>query len=106
MNSKEFYQKYHGQLACQLFADANNLWFAIAAIQAKLPNGMTVGKVISAEAAKGDAECKAIIDAYRPIKRDDDFASIHIFLTRWNAWRKRRLPSIVVKMDLEAATPA
>lgn len=102
MNSKEFYQKYHGVLACQLFADANNLPFAIAAIQAKLPDGKTVGHVMRAHADNGDSECKGIMDAYAAIDGWEDFPATRTFLERWNAFRKDRLPSIVVKMDKEA----
>lgn len=100
-----FFEKYRDRLACQVFADANNLHFACAAIRSTLPNGQTIGTIISDRAANGDAQCGAIIDAYKPIKTYDDYASIHIFLQHWNAFRRDVLPGIVEAMAEKEPTP-
>ena len=96
MTSHEFYEQYHHTLARQLFADANNLPFALAALKAILPGpGHTVGAVIGIRAKQGDIECRVIMDAYGKIKDWDDHEHISTLLARWNQWRKGQLPGAV-----------
>ena|SRR5579862_1837739 len=90
-----FFKAWGTLLACQLFADARNLPFAIAAIKAKLPDGNTVGTIIRERAHIGDEECRQIIATYARIRSHDDHAHIGPFLATWNAWRMSMLPTIV-----------
>lgn len=99
MNSTEFFVKYSSRLACQIFIDAKNIDFAIAALKAPLLDGTLVKDVIAENAKSGDIECLAIVASYKNIAHMEDHPRIATFLHYWNAWRKRRLPSIITMMD-------